>query len=155
MITEALSSHDVFGFLQPEQVDAISDVSEVTEYAPGEPVFRSGESADSLYAVLEGEVRLELPRDGGVSLSIEDLSTGALFGSCVCFDLNRYTLSAICATQCKLLKISAEGLKRVMEDDPATGYQVQRMISRTYFKRYVGAMRKLQTVAESLTLRVG
>ena len=155
MTTETLSSHEVFSFLRPEQVDAIADLSEVVSLRDNEIVFRSGESADYLYAVLEGRVSLELPRSGGVSLHIEDLGKGALFGSCVCFDLNTYTLAARCVGAGELLKISAAKLKRVMDEDPATGYQVQRMISRTYFKRYLAAMGKLQTVAEALTVRVG
>jgi len=53
----------------------------------------------------------------------------------------------------KLLKINAASLKRVMDDDLAVGYPVQRMISRTYFNRYLDTMSKLQTVAESLALR--
>jgi CRP-like cAMP-binding protein len=155
MNTETLSSHEVFGYLQPEQVDAISDVSEVISLQDGEVVFCSGEAADYLYAVLDGQVSLELPRGGGVSLHIEDLARGALFGSCVCFDLRKYTMTARCAGSAELLRISADKLKQVMEEDPATGYQVQRMISRTYFKRYLGTMGKLQTVAEALAVRVG
>jgi signal-transduction protein with cAMP-binding, CBS, and nucleotidyltransferase domain len=155
MITEALSSHEVFSFLQPQQVKAVSDVSEVVSYAEGDAVFRSGEPAVFLYAVLEGRVSLTLPREEGVNLHIEDLETGALFGSCVCFDFNTYTLTATCAADAKLLKIGAEELKSVMEEDPVTGYHVQRMISRTYFTRYLDTMKKLRNIAESLGLRAG
>lgn len=115
-------------------------------------VFQSGDRADYLYAVLEGVVSLRLPRQGNISLLIEDLGTGALFGSCVCFELTGYTLTAVCAKDTQLLKISAEGLKRVMDEDLATGYPVQRLIARTYFNRYVDTMKRLQTVAESLAL---
>jgi len=155
MITEALSSHEVFSFLQPQQVRAVSDVSEVISRMDGETVFRSGEPASFLYAVLEGQVSLDLPRDDGVSLHIEDISTGALFGSCMCFDIDTYTLTATSAADTKLLKISADQLIRVMNEDTVTGYHMQRMISRTYFKRYLDTMKKLRTIAESLALRAG
>jgi CRP-like cAMP-binding protein len=153
MATKALTSHDVFSFLQPEQVNAVSEVAEVHAFGAGETVFNRGERADSMYAVLEGEVRLQLPREGGVSLHIEDLQKGALFGSCVCFDLSEYSLTAVCTQNTELLKISALGLKRVMEDDLAVGYPVQRMISRTYFRRYLDTMQKLKTVAEALSIK--
>jgi CRP-like cAMP-binding protein len=155
MVAQGLSSHDVFSFLQPEQVKAISDVAEAVSCTAGDTVFRSGERAEHLYAVLEGQVDLRLPREGGVTLHIETLGTGALFGSCVCFDLNDYTLTAVCRSDSRLLRISAAGLKAVMDRDLAVGYPVQRMISRTYFRRYVDAMSRLQTVAEALALTAG
>ncbi len=52
----------------------------------------------------------------------------------------------------KLIKIDAETLKRVMDDDLSVGYPLQRMISKTYFKRYLDTMKKLQTIVESLSL---
>jgi len=155
MTSQALSSHDVFSFLQPEQVSAISEMAEVITFETGETVFRRGERADFLFALLEGQVSLRIPREGGVSLQIEDLPKGALFGSCVCFDLNQYSLTAICTEDSKLLKIDAAGLKGVMDRDLSVGYPVQRMISRTYFRRYLDTMEKLQTVAESLVLHAG
>lgn len=152
MTTESLSSHEVFSFLQPQQVKAISDVSEVVSCASGETVFSSGEPSSFLYAVLEGQVSLDLPHEDGVSVHIDDVGTGSLFGSCVCFDRNTYALTATSAADAKLLKISADQLKRVMDGDPATGYQVQRMVSRTYFTRYLDTTTKLQNIAEALDL---
>ena len=96
---------------------------------------------------------LQLPRGGGVSLHIEDLHKGALFGSCVCFDLSNYSVTAVCTQDTKLLKISAKGLKKVMDDDLTVGYPVQRMISRIYFKRYLDTMQKLKIVAEALSIK--
>lgn len=155
MTTEALTSHAVFSSLRPQQVKAISDVSEVVSFAEDDTVFRSGEPASFLYAVLQGQVSLALPRADGVSLHIEDLPPGALFGSCICFDLRTYTLTATAATDARLLRISADQLGKVMDDDPLTGYHIQRMISRTYFERYLDTMEKLQNIAEALALKAG
>ena len=152
MTAQPLSSHDVFSFLQPEQVHAISNVSEVISIDAGETVFRTGDDAEFLYALLEGKVSLQLPREGGVSLHIEDPPTGALFGSCLCFDLKQYALTATCSEDSRLLKISANSLKRVMDNDLTVGYPVQRMISRTYFNRYLETMRKLQAMVLSLPI---
>jgi CRP/FNR family cyclic AMP-dependent transcriptional regulator len=155
MTTETLSSHDVFSFLQPQQLKTVSNVSEVISFPAGETVFNSGEPASFLYAVLEGQVSLDLPREAHVNLHIEDLPTGALFGSCMCFAIDKYTLTATSVTDTKLLKISADQLKHVMDNDPATGYQIQRLVSRTYFKRYLDTMKRLQTIAEALVIRAG
>jgi CRP-like cAMP-binding protein len=80
---------------------------------------------------------------------------GALFGSCVCFQLHEYSLSAMCTRDTKLLKIKAATLQRLMDDDHSVGYPLQRMISQTYFKRYVDTMQKLQAIIQTLPLRSG
>lgn len=155
MDTDTLTSHDVFNFLQPRQVDTVSDAAERVTFRAGDTVFRKGEKADCLYAVLSGGVSLRLPREEGVSLNIEDLAGGALFGSCICFELKEYSLNAVCTEDSTLLKIEASTLKSVMDADLTVGYPVQRMISRTYFKRYLDTMKKLQSIASSLALRAG
>lgn len=150
-----LSSHEVFSFLHPDQLNAVSDVAEVVSFKAGDTVFRSGEPAVHLYAVLDGKISLRAPREGGISLNIEELSKGTLFGSCVCFDLTEYSLTAVCIEASDLLRISAAGLKRVMDNDLAVGYPMQRMISRTYFTRYLDTMKKLRTIAESIAITAG
>jgi CRP-like cAMP-binding protein len=152
MDATTLSSHDVFRFLQPRQMDVVSNTAEEITLKAGETVFRKGERAAYLYAVLDGQVTLRVPRKDGVSLKIEDLRKGSLFGSCMCFELDEYSLNAVCTEDSRLLKVDAETLKGVMDEDLSVGYPLQRMISKTYFKRYLDTMKKLQTVAEALAL---
>ena len=149
-MAQALSSHDVFSFLRPQQIKKVSEVSEAISIKAGDYVFRQGEPSDFLFAVLEGKVRLQLPRGDEADLKIEDLSKGILFGSCMCFDRKSYALTAVALEDAKVLKIDAAGFKKVMDDDLSVGYPVQRMISRTYFGRYLETMKKLQIMGESV-----
>jgi len=149
-MAKALSSHDVFSFLRPQQIKKVSEVSEVISVKAGNPVFSHGEPSEFLFAVLEGAVRLQLPRGNEEDLKIEDLSTGILFGSCMCFDRKSYALTAVALEDARVLKIDAAGFKKVMDDDLTVGYPVQRMISRTYFSRYLETMKKLQLMGESV-----
>ena len=152
MKVEPLSSHDVFRFLRPEQVEAISDNAEEICLKAGQSVYRQGDSADHIFAVVEGQVALRLPREDGVSLLIEEITEGALFGSCVCFELDTYSLSAQCTEDSKLLSISSATLKNLMDQDLTMGYAVQTLISRTYFQRYVETMKKLQAIVQAIPL---
>jgi len=152
MGTESLSSHEVFSFLRPEQVKAISDDAEVICMPAGAQVYAKGEPALHLFAVLEGQVSLRLPRADGVSLELEQVLPGALFGSCVCFQLGEYSLSATCTQNTTLLKLRSATLQRLMDDDHSVGYPMQRLISQTYFKRYLDTMQKLQAIVQTLPL---
>lgn len=151
-VTEQLIGHDLFQLLRPEQVRAISDAAEEITLKAGETVFQRGDKADYLFVVLDGQVALRLPSKEGLSTLIDDVTRGTIFGSCICFQLDSYTLDARCTEDSRLLKIRAATLKAQLDDDPALGYQVQTLISRVYFKRYLSTTHKLQSILRSMPI---
>ena len=130
----------------------ISDAANVAEFRAGDTVYRMGEPARYFYVVLEGQVSLRLPGRTGVNVQIDELTQGAMFGSCVCFDLVNYSLTALCSTDCRLLRIDAATLKQLMDKDLVMGYAIQTQISRIYFNRYLDTMKKLQAIVMNLPL---
>jgi CRP-like cAMP-binding protein len=152
MATEQLIGLDLFQFLRPEQIKIISDVAKRVTLKAGDTVFQRGEESEYFFIVLEGQVALRLPGRTGVSLLIDEVGKGAVFGSCVCFQLDSYTLNAQCVEDSKLLKIKAATLKSVMEEDMVVGYAVQTLISRVYFQRYIDTMQKLQAILGNIPL---
>jgi CRP-like cAMP-binding protein len=146
MQTEQLTGHDVFELLRPDQIRTISETAEEMEVQSGDMIFRRGESADDFFIVLEGQVALRFPARDGLSLLIDELGRGAIFGSCVCFQIDRYTLNAQCTEKSRLLRMRAATLKKLLDEDPALGYAVQTVISRAYFRRYIETAQKLQAV---------
>ena len=147
-----LESHEIFQLLRPEQVNILSSAAEEVSLKAGETVFRRGERADDFFAVLEGRVALRMVGPDGVSVLIDEVAQGAVFGSCVCFEIETYTLTAQCTERSRILKIKASTLKKLMDDDLVMGYAIQTMISRVYFKRYIDTMHKLQAIVQSLPL---
>ena len=152
MIPDRLNKNEVFQFLRPEQVRAISDVAQVVEFDAGETIYERGTPADHFYVVLDGQVSLRLPGTSGVSIQIEELTEGAVFGSCICFQLVEYSLNAQCTRDSKLLKIESATLKELMDQDLMMGYTLQTQISRIYFNRYIQTMKKLQSIVMNLPL---
>lgn len=152
MAIERLDRHEVFQFLRPDQVKTISDVAEVVAYDAGETVYKKGAAADFFYILLEGQVSLRLPGHHGVSIQIDELTGGAVFGSCVCLQLIDYSLDAQCTSDSRLLKISSTTLKELMDQDLVLGYAIQTQISRIYFQRYIETMNKLQSIIMNLPL---
>jgi len=152
MQTAQLDSHEIFQLLRPEQVSVLSAAAEEISLRAGDVVFQRGEPSEDFFVLLEGQVALRLPQPDGVSVLIDEVTGGAIFGSCVCFQIDTYTLSAICSADSRILKIKAATLKKLMDDDPIMGYAIQTLVSRVYFKRYVDTMRKLQSIVQSLPL---
>jgi len=151
---ERLVAHEVFSFLRPEQVDAISERAERIHLAAGTIVYEQGARADHLYTVLEGEVTLRLPGKDGLSVVIDQVRAGEMFGSCICFQRATYTLTAQCAIDVELLKIESSALKELMDGDLMLGYALQTRLSAVYFGRYIETMRKLQAITMSLPIAV-
>lgn len=152
MAVERLGAHEIFRYLSPNQIDTISNTAEVIHRVAGDTIYFMGTPATHLFVLLHGQVVLRLPGRGGISLIIEQLSEGAMFGSCVCIDLDAYYLTAQCLTDVELLRVEAALLRRLMEDDLPMGFALQRQISKIYFKRYVETMKKLQSIVMSLPL---
>ena len=74
MAIETLRREEVFEFLRPDQVDALSNAAEVVRPRAGDLVYDQGEAADSLYVLLSGQVSLRLPGKAGVSILIDQLN---------------------------------------------------------------------------------
>ena len=154
MDLERLEGQEVFQFLRPEQIKAISDVAEVVDLRAGETVYEKDTRAEFFYVVLEGQVSLRLPGRSGISLQVDALTKGAMFGSCVCFQLVDYSLHAQCTSDSRLLKVESATLKELMDRDLVLGYTIQTQISRIYFHRYIDAMKKLQSIVLNLPLEM-
>ena len=151
-MAERLTAQKVFEFLRPEQVHAISEVSEEISCSAGDIVYTMGAKADHFYSVLKGEVALRLPGKSGVNIIIDQLTEGAMFGSCVCFDRDSYALTAQCTEDSELLKIDSAVLKSLMDEDLVMGSGVQSRISEIYFNRYIETMKKLQAIVKNIPI---
>lgn len=152
MAVEQLDRQEVFQFLRPDQVMTISDAAKVLEFGTGDTIYRKGQRAEYFYIVLDGQVSLRLPGGSGVSIQVDEVTRGAMFGSCVCFDLVNYSLTAQSSSDCRLLRIEAATLKELMDKDLVMGYAIQTQISRIYFNRYLDTMKKLQAIVMNLPL---
>jgi len=151
-MAERLTAQDVFGFLRPDQVNTISETSERISFAPGEVVYEMGTQAHHFYTVLAGEITLRLPGKSGVSIVIDQLGTGDMFGTCVCLDHPVYSLTAQCSKASEILKIKSAVLKDLMDKDLMMGYALQTRISKVYFERYVETMQKLQAIVMNIPI---
>lgn len=150
-MADRLIAQEVFGFLRPEQVDAISEASHKVKYEAGNIVYEKGAKADHFYTILNGEVTLRLPGRGSVNIVIDQLTKGAMFGSCVCFRSDVYALTAQCTEDSELLKIDNAVLKGLMDKD-LMGYALATRLSEIYFGRYIETMEKLQVIVMNIPI---
>jgi thioredoxin reductase (NADPH) len=145
MNIESLTKHHVFDFLTPEQIDALSDAAKVINLKPGDEVYKRGDRTEYFYVVLGGKIALRLPENDSKSILIDELTAGAMFGSCVSPVFSAYFCTAKCENESELLRIPTDRFKAILDQDCCMGYAIQSKISQIYFKRYMDTMKKLQS----------
>jgi len=137
--------------LQPRQVETISNATEELLLEAGAAVYQAGEPAEFFFLVREGQIALQ-SSSAGFTLHVDDVLPGEIFGTCLCLGRTTYALQAVCVQRSKLLRIRTETLKKILDEDLILGYTVQRYISSVYFRRYIEAITRLQSVVNSLPL---
>jgi CRP-like cAMP-binding protein len=152
MVGEMLRHHELFGLLTPKEVERLSNVSGVVKLGKGERVYAEGIPASHLFVLLKGKVELRRPAKGGLSLLVDEVVEGGVFGVSSLTGGERYLLNAQCVEDSEVLKVESQALRRILDENPAIGYAVQRRISQILFKRYVDAMERLRSIVQAVPM---
>jgi CRP-like cAMP-binding protein len=131
------SQSDMLWGLDRNFVKAFMAGAVKASYKRGDVIFHEGESADYLYILLKGRVKLSIGENGCSIYTVDH--PGEAFGWSSLVDRKTYTASAECRSETTLLKFQAETLLQVLEKDPPNGLE--------FFKRLSGLLgnRLLQT----------
>lgn len=105
----------------------------------------------SMYICISGVVKVNYESDTGEELSILYLSNGELFGELSAIDEKPRSAYCIAKTDCSLLKIPAEAVRNLMDNDKG----FNQAIMRTLIERIRNTDKKLYSVGlESATVRI-
>ena len=155
MAVEKLEKHELFGLLSPEDIGRLSNVSGLVKLKEGDKICSEGIPASHLFILIKGRVELRRPTRGGHSFLVDDLIEGSIFGISSLTGTDRYLLNAECVKDSEVLKIEGKVLRQILDENPVVGYATQRRISQIFYKRYVDAMERLQTVVQAILLGRG
>ena len=152
---EKLEKHELFGLLSPADIGRLSNVSGLVKLKEGDKICSEGIPASHLFILIKGRVELRRPTRGGHSFLVDDLIEGSIFGISSLTGTDRYLLNAECVKDSEVLKIEGKVLRQILDENPVVGYATQRRISQIFYKRYVDAMERLQTVVQAILLGRG
>ena len=152
MAVEKLERHELFELLSPKEIERLSGASGVVKLKEGERLCSEDIPASHLFVLLKGRVELKRPTKGGPSLLIEDLLPGSIFGVSCLTGTERYLLNAECVEDSEVLKMEGGVLRQILDESPLVGYTIQRKISQIFFKRYVYAMERLESIMQAMPL---
>jgi CRP-like cAMP-binding protein len=108
------------GFSQ-EQISRIRPLF-LLIYAPtGTVIFEQGEPAESLYVLINGEVAIRFKPDDGPEGVIAHVRPEGVVGWSAALGNPHYTSSAVCTSDCQMLRVRKSDLRHLCEDYPETG----------------------------------
>jgi len=128
---DELSKMELFRGLPKEKLEEISKICEVLEYKKGDIIFREGEDAERIFALLDGEIELYIQlstRPDRIPFSIISMPYDT-FGWTALVPPHYYTASSMCRKDTKVAAINRIDLINLIEKDPTIGMNVYKKIA--------------------------
>lgn len=129
---EHLQSIVLLSGLNREMMQKLAEKAKIVNIRANRYLFKEGDSADTLYSVLEGKVALGVANTSHIMVKVRDILPGKSFGISSLVE----TSPRICITDAKtvmdtkLVKWDAGDLEILFQLDPQLGFRFMKRLSR-------------------------
>jgi len=131
-----LKKTELFGALNESQLNTLLSHSSVESFPEGKTIFRQGDEANYLYALIEGAIDLSVKTGEKFDfLSSKIEKEGEAFGIPSLIEPFHYNVTATCLRPSKVLVINAGSVKIDMIKDPTMGMEVMKKLASIYLNR--------------------
>lgn len=120
--------------MDEKQLASFLQYMEVVRLLPNAAVFNKGDHGDSMFLVLEGELRARV-MVGGRESTLATMTVGECFGEVAVIDEGPRSADVVANQESVLLKVSAGALKRVFQEAPALAAPFLLGLSKTISSR--------------------
>ncbi|MBW1798533.1 MAG: Crp/Fnr family transcriptional regulator [Deltaproteobacteria bacterium] len=118
--------------LNDSMLEKLIKITSMQEYEAGRYIFKEGEYAEFLYAVLDGKVGLEVEKSVNKPIQISTIVRGFTFGFSALVDTEekKYTTSAKALTDTKVFIWKGADLERLFYQDYEMGFLFMKRIAK-------------------------
>jgi CRP/FNR family transcriptional regulator, cyclic AMP receptor protein len=106
------------------QINIFQHAKDVTDFEPGQVVFKEGEPGDLMYAVVSGTV--DITRDGRV---IETVGAGGIIGELALVDHSLRGATATASTAARLAPVDDRRFTFLVQEHPTFALQVMKVMA--------------------------
>jgi CRP-like cAMP-binding protein len=128
--------------LSDTQVAAIASISELLTATDMQTIVNETEEANDIFIILDGKVRVTTIHGDPIAR----LQKGALVGEIALFGETERSATVISDGESSLIRISANKLNGLMNEQPQIGLQILRNIGRTLCQRLRSSNVQLEAV---------
>jgi CRP/FNR family transcriptional regulator len=115
-IASLLARVPAFAELGPQELAEVAAVAVPRSFAPGESVFREGDSSDTCYVVRKGHVRAVRENADGRTIALAHFGPGDIFGELAMFDDERRSATVEAIEELDVLAILGSDMRRLMRE---------------------------------------
>ena len=119
-------------------LEVFRDSDDLMELSSGSVLFEEGDTAEFMYVIVEGEVRLTLH-----GTEIASVSEGAIVGEMALLDRDARSATATAVTDCRLALIDLHSFKSLIQHTPDFALHVMNVLAD-----------RLRATSEALTERI-
>lgn len=134
----------IFSELAPQETDRLTQHSTTRTYPANTILISEGDSTDSLYVVLEGEVKVYASDHHGKEVILNILGPGEYFGELALLDDKPRSASVKTMVPTKVMVITKNDFKNCLATDPEMSYRLIKIL--------IGQVRALTSNVKSLAL---
>lgn len=125
-----LSASPLFSALSPARLGQLVALARFREHDVGETVFREGEDADAVYAVLTGLVQAVTSGEDGSEIVVREIGPGEVLGELAVLHRGVRSASIVCVSQTSLLRIGRREFLELIDSDRALSRELLAVLAR-------------------------
>jgi len=129
---DELKSIILLSHLTDPMLEKLTDITMTAEYKAGDYIFKEGEYARYLYAIIDGKVGLELEKTANSTVLIDTVGRGRTLGFSALVDTEqkKYTTHAKAMTDTKMFLWDVVELEQLFYQDYEMGYLFMKRIAK-------------------------
>ena len=135
LLRSILKSVEFCKELDLDEIDELTNCSELKLVSYGEVVCREGDEADSLMIIIEGSVKVTKLKPDGTEVLFGTLTSGRTFGEMALVDHEVRSATVSAVEDAMLLVIDQVAFETLIESRTKIGYKLLRGIARSVCTR--------------------
>lgn len=116
-IADRFSGLPIFAPLCDEEIEKLARGSYVRVFAPGEPIVRMGQEGNSMFVIVRGSVKVQVPENGSPK-TINTLRENDFFGEMSLLTGEPRSATVVATEETEVLQIRKQALKPIFEGNP-------------------------------------
>ena len=116
-VAERLNRVSIFSPLSDEEIEKLANSCATRVYAPGEAIVRQGQEGNSMFVIIRGSVKVQIP-EKDYQKTINTLGENDFFGEMSLLTGEPRTANVIAVTESEVLRIDKVGLQPIFEGNP-------------------------------------
>jgi len=122
--SDDLKMFKIFDRLNNKALSEIAKILKPVEISEHTTIFREGENSEHLYFLISGKVLLEQKLTSSVTITVDTLKPGEIFGTASIMDIPTYTINAVTSENSNIFVVDSHKFINLMEKDNSIGYKI-------------------------------